>query len=83
MAPPHCTPEFDSRSQASSFHLWYEKPFGGSYPRLPSAMDDIDHFFISGICVGIDVRSGGLYAPNGVQAAWNGILAFNPKNPAA
>ena len=62
-------------------HLWYEKRFGGSYPRLQSAKDGIDHFLISGTCLGIAVSSGELYAPNGVQAAWNGILEINPKNP--
>jgi hypothetical protein len=62
-------------------HLWYEKRFGGSYPRLRSAKEGIDRFLISGTCVGIAVSSGELYAPNGVQAAWNGILEINPKNP--
>jgi hypothetical protein len=62
-------------------HLWYEERFGGSYPRLQSATDGIDHFLISATCVGIAVSTGELYAPNGVQAAWDGILAINPKNP--
>ncbi|WP_342215863.1 nucleotidyltransferase family protein [Mesorhizobium sp. L-8-3] len=61
-------------------HLWYEKRFGGSYPQLRSSKDGIDHFLISGTCVGIDVSTGELYAPNGVQAAWNGVLEINPKN---
>jgi hypothetical protein len=62
-------------------HLWYERRFGGSYPRLRSAKDGIDRFLIAGTCIGIEVGTGEFYAPNGVQAAWNGILSINPKNP--
>jgi hypothetical protein len=61
-------------------HLWYKQRFGGTYPRLRSTEDGIDHFLISGTCIGIDVATRELYAPNGVQDAWNGILTINPKN---
>jgi uncharacterized protein len=61
-------------------HLWYKQRFGGTYPRLRSTKDGIDHFLISGTCIGIDVATRALYAPNGVQEAWNGLLTINPKN---
>jgi hypothetical protein len=70
----------DVKNQAR-VHLWYERRFGGSYPRLRSAKDGIDRFLIAGTCLGIDVMTGELYAPNGVQEVWNGILTINPRNP--
>jgi hypothetical protein len=69
----------DVKNQAR-VHLWYEQRFGGSYPRLRSTNDGIDRFLISGTCVGIDVATAELYAPYGVQDAWNGILTINPMN---
>jgi hypothetical protein len=55
-------------------HLWYEQRFGSPYPQLGSARDGIDRYLISCTCVGIDVASGELYAPNGLQGLHDGIL---------
>ncbi|MBN8892112.1 MAG: nucleotidyltransferase family protein [Rhodospirillales bacterium] len=61
-------------------HLWYEQRFGSPYPKLHSTRDGIDRYLISCTCVGIDVASGELYAPNGLQDLHDGILRMNPRN---
>jgi hypothetical protein len=61
-------------------HLWYEQRFGSPYPRLGSARDGIDRYLVSCTCVGIDVASGELYAPFGLQDLHDGILRMNPCN---
>jgi hypothetical protein len=61
-------------------HLWYEQRFGSPYPRLGSSRDGIDRYLIACTCVGIDVASGELYAPNGLQDLVDGILRINPLN---
>jgi hypothetical protein len=61
-------------------HLWYEQRFGSPYPPLGSARDGIDRYLISCTCVGIDVASGELYAPNGLEDLHDGILRINPRN---
>lgn len=68
------------RNQAR-VHLWYEQRFGAGYPQLASARDGIDRYLISCTCVGIDVASGQLYAPNGLADLEDGILRMNPLNP--
>ena len=62
-------------------HLWYERRFARPYPKLAAATGGIDHYLISGTCLGIDVATGSLYAPNGLEDAWRGILRMNPRNP--
>jgi hypothetical protein len=62
-------------------HLWYEQRFGRSSPRLRSTRDGIDRYLISCTCVGIDVGTGNLYAPNGLAETWDGVLRMNPMNP--
>ncbi len=69
----------ETRNQAR-VHLWYEQRFGSGYPRLASARDGIDRYLISCTCVGIEVASGELYAPNGLQDLARGILRMNPLN---
>ena len=64
-------------------HLWYEKRFGAGYPQLVSARDGIDRFLISCTCIGIEVASGELYAPNGLQDLERGILRPNLSNSRA
>ena len=59
-------------------HLWYEKRFGHPYPRLASATDGIDRYLILCTCIGIDVATGELYAPNGLRDVEAGILRINP-----
>ncbi len=70
----------ETRNQAR-VHLWYEQRFGGRYPQLASARDGIDRYLIACTCVGIEVASGELYAPNGLQDLEAGALRINPLNP--
>ena len=62
-------------------HLWYGERFGGDYPRLTSARSGIDRYLISCTCVGIETRTGELYAPNGLAELAAGVLRMNPLNP--
>jgi hypothetical protein len=62
-------------------HLWYEKRFGVPCPALKRATDGIDRYLAAGLCLGIRVATGELYAPGGVEEAWRGILRINPRNP--
>ncbi len=39
--------------------------FGGDYPKLQSARDGIDRYLIAGTCMGLDIETGEVYAPNG------------------
>jgi uncharacterized protein len=64
-------------------HLWYEQHFGHPYPQLGSAREGIDRFLIPSTCVGVckighDVH---LYAPNGLEILYAGVLAPNPLTP--
>jgi uncharacterized protein len=68
------------RNQAQ-VHLWYEQRFGRSYPRLRSSTDGIDRYLIACTCIGIEASSGELYAPNGLEETWQGILRINPRKP--
>jgi hypothetical protein len=67
------------RNQAR-VHLWYRRRFGVDYPQLSSTRDGIDRYLISCTCVGIDVATGKLYAPNGLDDLHKGILRINPRN---
>lgn len=62
-------------------HTWYEAYFGRPYARLRSAREGIDRFLIPATCVGI--RPDALYAPNGLQLMYEGVLAPNPLTPYA
>ncbi|WP_256590285.1 nucleotidyltransferase family protein [Pseudomonas sp. DP16D-R1] len=68
------------RNQAR-VHLWYGQRFGGAYPQLQSARDGIDRYLIAGTCIGLDVETGELYAPNGLADTEHGLLRINRKNP--
>jgi len=61
-------------------HLWYEDVFGHPYPQLHGATEGIDRFLIAATCVGI--RRGGasydIYAPNGIELIYSGVLSPNP-----
>jgi hypothetical protein len=52
-------------------HLWYQRRFNASYPRLTSSRDGIDRYLITCTCVGIEVATGALY---------EGTLRMNPVN---
>ena len=55
--------------------------FGGDYPKLQSARDGIDRYLIAGTCMGLDIETGEVYAPNGLADTEHGLLRINPKNP--
>jgi hypothetical protein len=67
------------RNQAR-VHLWYGEHFGEDYPALTCARDGIDRYLISCTCVGIEVATGRLYAPNGFDDLAAGMLRMNPLN---
>jgi hypothetical protein len=67
------------RNQAR-VHLWYPDRFGRKYPQLTSARDGIDRYLISCTCIGFEVESGQLYAPNSLQELACGVLRPNPLN---
>ena len=60
-------------------HLWYESYFGQPYEALHSSAEGIDRILIPATCVGI--RPGELYAPNGLNLVYAGVLTFNPLIP--
>lgn len=62
-------------------HLWYRDRFGGNYPQLKSARAGIDRYLISCTCIGIEAKTGQLYAPYGLHDLISGTLAMNPLNP--
>lgn len=62
-------------------HLWYEQRFGMRYPQLTSTRDGIDRYLISCTCVGIDMTSRELYAPDGLDDLASGVLRMNPRHP--
>lgn len=71
--------EVEAKNQAR-VHLWYADHFGHPYPRLESATDGIDRFLVPATCVGLRPGTAGweLYAPNGLDLLYEGILAPNP-----
>lgn len=68
------------RNQAR-VHLWYEQRFQARYPVLASARDGIDRYLVACTCVGIEVDSGELYAPDGLDELERGVLRMNPRHP--
>ncbi|MHB8287384.1 MAG: nucleotidyltransferase family protein, partial [Caulobacteraceae bacterium] len=69
------------RNQAR-VHLWYADRFGSTYPQLHSARDSIDRYLIccTCTCIGIEVASGAVYAPYGLEELTRGALRINPLN---
>lgn len=68
------------RNQAR-VHLWYAQRFGIGYPALANARDGIDRYLVACTCVGIEVASGALYAPDGLADLYAGRLRMNPRHP--
>jgi hypothetical protein len=68
------------RNQAR-VHLWYGERFGRPYPRLGCVEDGIDRFLVACTRVGLGLADGRLYAPDGLDDLWNGILRVNPLHP--
>jgi hypothetical protein len=71
--------EVEVRNQAR-VHLWYPQRFGSGYPQLASARDGIDRYLVACTCVGIEIATGALYAPNGLADLEAGLLRPNPLN---
>lgn len=69
----------EAKNQAR-VHTWYQEYFGFPYPALGSSMDGIDRFLVRCTCVGLKAGESGpeLYAPNGLQALYEGTLSPNP-----
>jgi hypothetical protein len=67
------------RNQAR-VHLWFAARFGEPCPCLSSSREAIDRFLISCTCIGIEAATGELYAPNGLEELWAGVLRSNPLN---
>ena len=70
-------PQVEIRNQAR-VHLWYEQRFGRAIAPLTSARDGIDRFLIPCTSIGVEVATGEVYVPNGLDETWAGILRPNP-----
>jgi len=55
-----------------------QQHFNASHQHLTSSRDGIDRLLITCICVAVEVATGALYAPNGLQEVYEGILRMNP-----
>ncbi|PQZ85290.1 MULTISPECIES: nucleotidyltransferase family protein [Pseudomonas] len=62
-------------------HLWYEQRFGRPYPQLHTARQGIDRYLVAGTCIGLEVATGEVYAPYGLDDVEQGILRINPLHP--
>ena len=71
--------KIEIRNQAR-VHLWYEQRFGRPIAPLKSSKDGIEGFLVACTCVGINVDTGDVHAPDGFDDLWNGILRQNPKH---
>lgn len=60
-------------------HQWYPGHFGHPYPQLQNSREGIDRFLVPSTCVGI--HPGAVYAPNGLESLYQGVLAMNPLTP--
>lgn len=61
-------------------HRWYAQRFGRDYPKLQSSRDGIDRYLVAGTCIGLDVLTGEVYAPYGLNDIEQGLLRINPLN---
>lgn len=68
------------RNQAR-VHLWYEARFGRPRPPLDSARAGVDGFLVACTALAVDVESGALYAPYGLDDLWAGVLKPNAVAP--
>ena len=68
------------RNQAR-VHLWYGQRFGRPYPQLHTARQGIDRYLVAGTCIGLDVATGEVYAPYGLEDVEQGVLRINPHHP--
>ncbi len=71
----------EAKNQAR-VHTWYADWFGFPYPALENSRDGIDRFLVTCTCVGLQCGSGDsprLYAPNGLDELYRGVLRPNPR----
>lgn len=66
-------------SNQARVHTWYPSYFGRPYQPLRDACAGIERFLMPATCVGI--RPDAIYAPNGLDMVYEGILAPNPLTP--
>ncbi|MCJ0763646.1 nucleotidyltransferase family protein [Variovorax terrae] len=61
-------------------HTWYPDYFGFPYPALTCSQDGLDRFLVRCTCVGLQACGAEpvLYAPNGLDELYQGILRPNP-----
>lgn len=62
-------------------HLWYPQRFGRPYPQLHTAKQGIDRYLVAGTCIGLEIATGEVYAPYGLEDVAQGILRINPLHP--
>lgn len=62
-------------------HLWYGQRFGRPYPQLHTAKQGIDRYLVAGTCIGLEVATGEVYAPYGLEDVEQGVLRINPVHP--
>ncbi len=69
----------EAKNQAR-VHLWYADYFKAPYAASRRAQDGIDRFLVAGTSVGLQPRGDALalYAPFGLAALYDGLLAPNP-----
>lgn len=64
-------------------HTWYRSYFGHDYAASRHSRDGIDRFLVACTCVGLQPGAAGeapaLYAPNGLDGLYDGVLAPNPR----
>lgn len=78
----HVLADLDVTVEASNqarVHLWYEAYFGHLCSALKSSCDGIDRFLIPATCVGVQPNA--IYAPNGFDLLYEGVLTMNPLTP--
>lgn len=59
-------------------HLWYGQRFGRPYSPLHSARQGVDRYLVAGTCIALDIASGEVYAPYGLEDVEQGVLRINP-----
>lgn len=62
-------------------HLWYGQRFGRPYPQLHTAKQGVDRYLVAGTCIGLEIETGELYAPYGLEDVAQGVLRINPLHP--
>ena len=62
-------------------HLWYGQRFGRPYPQLHSAKQGVDRYLVAGTCIGLEIETGEVYVPFGLEDVEQGVLRINPDHP--